>query len=172
MAANKKYFTEEERIKAKKERQRKYYLKNKERRLAKQNEYYKNNKDIYKEYYSRNKEKKIEYQNEYKKEYDKTPMARANKLLGAYKAADRKRGRGEGDLTARWIVENIFTKPCAHCGKTGWKVIGCNRLDNSKPHTMDNVEPCCYECNVKLNVIEMKKKKWDTKLVSHCSFAT
>ena len=157
MAANKKYFTEEERIKAEKEWHKKYYLKNKERLLAKQNEYYKNNKDIHKKYYSKNKEKIIEYQNEYQKEYDKTPMARANSLLGAYKTADKKRGRGEGDLTARWIVENIFTKPCAHCGKTGWKVIGCNRLDNSKPHTIDNVEPCCYECNVKLAGIEMRK---------------
>lgn len=134
-----------------------YYLKNRERLLAKQNDYYKNNKDIHKEYYSRNKERIIEYQIEYRKEYDKTPMARANRLLGAYKAADKKFNRGKGDLTAKWIVENIFSKPCAHCGKEGWDVIGCNRLDNSKPHTMDNVEPCCYECNLKLSNIEMKR---------------
>ena len=138
-------------IEKEKEWHRQYYLKNRERLLAKQNEYYKNNKDIHKDYYKRNKERIIDYQKEYQVEYDKTQMARANSLLCAYNQADIKRNRGKGDLTAQWIVENIFTKPCAHCGKVGWNVIGCNRLDNSKPHTMDNVEPCCYECNIKLS---------------------
>lgn len=77
-------------------------------------------------------------------------LTRANRLLQLYKLEDRKHNRGKGDLSRDWIVDNIFTKPCAHCGKTGWQVIGCNRLDNTKPHTMDNVEPCCYECNCKL----------------------
>lgn len=26
----------------------------------------------------------------------------------------------------------------------------CNRIDNSKPHTKDNVEPCCKSCNSRL----------------------
>lgn len=136
---------------------REYYLKNKESLLKKQREYYEENKEIHKEYYKRNKERIISYQNEYQKEYDKTQMARANNLLGAYKAADKKAGRGECDFDARWIVENIFNKPCAHCGVEGWKVIGCNRLDNSKPHTKDNVEPCCFLCNVKLSTEEMAR---------------
>ena len=67
-----------------------------------------------------------------------------------YNAKDAEYNRGKGDLTYTWIVENILNKPCAHCGKTGWDVIGCNRLDNTKPHTMDNVEPCCVDCNNKL----------------------
>lgn len=83
---------------------------------------------------------------------------RANQLLQAYNKEDSKRGRGEGDLTAKWIVENIFSKPCVHCGKTGWEVIGCNRIDNSKPHTMDNVEPCCKECNTDMWVNEVSKE--------------
>lgn len=133
-----------------KEYHKEYYLKNRNKLLAKQNQYYKYNKDIHKKYYSRNKERIIEYQKEYQKEYDKTPIARANSLLGAYKAADRRFNRGEGDLTAKWIVENIFTQKCAHCPETDWRKLGCNRLDNSKPHTMDNVEPCCGKCNVEL----------------------
>lgn len=89
-----------------------------------------------------------------KKEWNKTPMGRASNLVSGYNQMDRKNGLEKGDLTSKWIVDNIFTKPCVHCGKTGWKVIGCNRLDNSKPHTKDNVEPCCRECN-----IEYGKKK-------------
>lgn len=75
---------------------------------------------------------------------------RASQLLSAYNREDKKYGRGKGDLTMRYIINNIFSKPCAHCGKEGWDVIGCNRINNSKPHTKDNVEPCCLECNVRL----------------------
>lgn len=82
--------------------------------------------------------------------YNKTPKGRAVYLLNRYKSSDKEHNRGESDLTSQWIVENIFSKPCTHCGETDWRKIGCNRLDNSKPHTMDNVEPCCGKCNRKL----------------------
>lgn len=88
------------------------------------------------------------------KEIYNTPIRRAYYLLNAYNQKDNLCNRGQGDLTPEWIVENIFSKPCAHCGITGWNVIGCNRLDNSKPHTMDNVEPCCRSCNCRLNAID------------------
>lgn len=107
---------------------------------------------------------KKEYMREYFKKYWKTPMGRAQKLLNSYNTEDRKYGRGKGDLTAQWIIDNIFTKPCAHCGKEGWNVVGCNRLDNSKPHTMDNVEPCCEKCNNKLYHEETKKKVYQYTL--------
>ena len=94
---------------------------------------------------------------EYQKWYNSTPIGRASHLLSNYNRNDRKYDRGKGDLTAQWIVDNIFAKPCAHCGKTGWNVIGCNRLDNSKPHTKDNVEPCCNECNNRLHMMEKMK---------------
>lgn len=74
-------------------------------------------------------------------------MARASYLAKDYRREDKKRNRGKCTLTAQWIYDNILFKPCAHCGKEGWDIIGCNRLDNSKPHTVDNVEPCCKDCN-------------------------
>lgn len=82
--------------------------------------------------------------------YNKTPKGRAIYLLNRYKSSDKEHNRGESDLTAQWIVDNIFTKSCVHCGETDWTKIGCNRLDNSKPHTIDNVEPCCGKCNRKI----------------------
>lgn len=82
--------------------------------------------------------------------YNKTPKGRAVYLLNRYKSSDKEHNRGESDLTSQWIVDNIFTKSCVHCGETDWTKIGCNRLDNSKPHTIDNVEPCCGKCNRKL----------------------
>lgn len=99
-----------------------------------------------KQYYTANREKKREYQ----KEYRNTPIGRALHLLSAYNRNDKKYNRGKGDLTAKWIADNILSKSCVHCGETDWKKIGCNRLDNNLPHTKDNVEPCCKKCNDRL----------------------
>ena len=120
-----------------------------------------NKKEWMKEYRQRNKERDKENLKRWRKEnyeryienqkaYRKTPMGRADILIKNYKKKDKKYGRGKGDFTPTWLVENILFKPCAHCGLEDWTKIGCNRLDNSKPHTKDNVEPCCKECNDKL----------------------
>lgn len=138
----KKYQTEEERKQARKEYLKQYYQKNKEKMDAYKKQYRKDNPN---------------YDKQYCKQYSKSPMGRASNLVNAYKQEDKKHNRGECTLTARWLVDNIFNKPCAHCGKTGWQVIGCNRLDNSRPHTEDNVEPCCFECNAKLAASEKKQ---------------
>ena len=142
-----------------------YRLKNKEKIKAQMKKYKEEHLDKINEYSKKyrqeNKEKlkdlnKIwnqenkEHVNAYRKDYYNTPNGRALSLYQTYKCVDKNAGRHGFNLTPQWILENIFTQPCAHCGKTGWQVIGCNRLDNSKAHTMDNVEPCCGECNVKL----------------------
>ena len=156
----KKYYQEhrEEIIENKKKYGQTYYElhkeKNKEKRHSYNKKYYALNKEKYKqysrEYYKNNKELVLSKQQE---KYN-LHLERATRLLYAYKVADKQKNRGECDLTPQWIVDNIFTKPCAHCGESDWHKIGCNRLDNSKPHTMDNVEPCCYKCNSRLNAIE------------------
>ena len=110
-------------------------------------------REYMRQYYAANREKRLEYY----KEYQNTPMGRALHLLSAYNRLDKKYNRGEGDLTAKWIVDNIFSKQCVHCGESDWRKIGCNRIDNSKPHTMDNVEPCCKECNDRLAGKEQKQ---------------
>lgn len=140
-----KYFTEEERKAARRESQKRYYQEHKEKHKESVKRWVKNHREVKRESYRRWREKhKVE--------------ARADNLLTAYNHKDKESGRGKGDLTAKWIVENILTKPCAHCGKEGWDVIGCNRLDNSLPHTKDNVEPCCFDCNNYLNYDEIRKK--------------
>ena len=113
-----------------------------------------------KQYYTKNRDKILEQ----KKQYQNTPMGRALCLLMAYNAADKKYNRGKGDLTTQWIVDNIFTKPCVHCGESDWKKIGCNRIDNNLPHTKDNVEPCCWECNLKLNGKDLSKQVYQYSL--------
>ena len=112
--------------------------------------------DYFKNWRKNNQEKCRESSKKHMKKIYATPIGRATYLLNSYKRNDKKYNRGEGDLTAEWIVEHIFSQPCAHCGKVSWDVIGCNRLDNSLPHTMDNVEPCCNHCN---NILASEEKK-------------
>lgn len=112
-----------------------------------------------KSYYLRNREKclenarrryleKKEEIKEYHRQYNKTPYGRALNLVSTYNQSDKKYGRGECTLTADWVVENIFSKQCS-CGESDWHKLGCNRINNDLPHTPDNVEPCCTECNKK-----------------------
>ena len=130
------------------ERKAKYYQANKEKKLEYMAKYNA-------EYYQANKEKKLEYH----AEYNKTPMGRACNIVQGYKRADKKHNRGKCTLTAKWVVENIFPKPCHYCGETGWQIIGCDRIDNSKPHTPDNVVPCCAECNKKRHTRDYEEFK-------------
>lgn len=164
----KKYFTEEERIAARREASRRSYQKHKEERKEAQREkcrrYKARNKEkiaeYNRQYRQEHKEEILEYQKqyqqehkekcaEYNKQYSKTPIGRANKLKQLYKRMDKNAGRGKCTLTAKWIVENIFTQKCHWCPETDWHKLGCDRIDNELPHTPDNVIPCCYECNVK-----------------------
>ena len=117
-----------------------------------------------KEWMRRNSAKFSIYRKKYQEKYKDTPIGRAIALLGGYKASDKLHNRGKGDLTPQWIVDNIFSKPCAHCGETDWTKIGCNRIDNSKPHTMDNVEPCCDKCNREIENARQKKRTYQYTL--------
>lgn len=120
-------------------------LNNKARKQKSNEEYKKNHPDYFENYRKTHRGSK---------KYVMSKRSRASKLLYAYKISDTKYNRGDCDLTSVWIVDNIFSKPCVYCGETDWHKLGCNRLDNSKPHTKDNVEPCCMKCNRSL-----KRKK-------------
>ena len=138
--------TKEER----KEYNRKYYQANKKKIKEYKKQYYQNNAERFKEYQKQYNKDNAQQIKEQKKQYNQTPMGRALTLLNRYNQSDKEYNRGKGDLTAKWIVENIFSQPCHYnCGESDWKKMGCDRIDNSKPHTPDNVVPCCAECNIK-----------------------
>lgn len=127
--------------------------KTKEERKEYLHQWYLNHKEYCQEY----RKNRREITRKQDQERRKTPIGRASYLCKHYNQQDKMYDRGRGDLTPQWIVDNIFTKPCAHCEKTGWQIIGCNRINNDLPHTMDNVEPCCEECNSDLAGIDKRK---------------
>ncbi len=68
-------------------------------------------------------------------------------IIKKYTLIDRKKGgRHVCDLTEDFLNQNILPCACVYCGDR-WK-IGCDRIDNSRGHSMDNVVPCCKLCNV------------------------
>jgi hypothetical protein len=75
--------------------------------------------------------------------------AKASKMISSYRRKDAKNGLHLCDIDIEWMIKNILLKPCVYCGDT--KRVGCDRIDNSKGHTKDNVVPCCIECNTARN---------------------
>ena len=104
------------------------------------------------EWYQTNKEKKAAYNADYS-DPQKNPMNWAKRMVNCYRKMDRDRGFGDKDtISVDYFIQHIANQPCAHCGKQGIGLIGCNRLDNTKGHTIDNVEPCCQSCNFSQNI--------------------
>lgn len=98
-----------------------------------------------KNYYQSNKARLLDSHNKWLS----IPINKAKQMCLWYNREDTKYNRGNCTLTPEWIVDNIFNSKCIYCGETDWRKLGCDRIDNSKPHTPDNVVCCCGKCNVK-----------------------
>ena len=130
-------------------------------------QYYLNNKDAFsihnKQYYNDNaeniKEKRKQYYTEKRhviiernKYYYNTLKGYCGHLLRNYISADKEKERIGDNLLQNYISLELLTKivqqPCFYgCGEADWHNMGIDRIDNSKPHTIDNIVPCCTKCN-------------------------
>ena len=148
----------------KKELDKQYYLKNKEKILERRKQRYQDNKEKEleqsKKYHAEHKESISSYLKqynidnreklkEYKKEYYSKMHGRSLRLANHYKREDAKFQRGECTINAQWIIDNIFSKQCVYCGESDWTKLGCDRKDSSLPHTPNNCVPSCIDCNRK-----------------------
>lgn len=80
--------------------------------------------------------------------YKKEIRSKASRMCSSYKIKDKKR-RFYFDIDTDWIIDNILFENCTYCGID--KFIGCDRIDNNKGHSKDNVVPCCFTCNTARN---------------------
>lgn len=138
-------------------RAKKYYQNNKEKVLAYQKAIYDTDPSIKKNY-----SKEYRKKNNYNQKYRNTKTGRAANLLSAYKTADKKAGREQCSLTRNWIIEKIFSSSCVYCGDYDWLHLGCDRIDNTQPHTPENCICACGICNIereiqKMSVAEFRK---------------
>lgn len=74
-------------------------------------------------------------------------VKRSKMLISSYRYRDKKRFNKEIDLDVDWFIDNIFNSKCIYCGESNWRKLGCDRIDNNKPHSKDNVVCCCSTCN-------------------------
>lgn len=109
------------------------------------------------------KERKREAMKRYLSTENGAKMNRASYLISNYRKDDIKYGREIPDFDSKWVLENIFSKPCVYCGETDWHLLGCDRIDNSKGHIKDNVVSSCLHCNMTKPKEEEWKKKYAEK---------
>ena len=74
---------------------------------------------------------------------------KASKMISSYRIKDLRNFQIDFKLDRAWFIENILNKNCFYCNDS--ENIGCDRIDNSKPHYIENVVPCCYICNTARN---------------------
>ena len=135
-----------------------------------------------KKYIDGYKEKNAENQKKYKakhtdelksknreqcKKYYHTYSGRSRSLVHKYTQSDLEEGRGECTLTPGWIVGHIFTSSCIYCGDSDWEHLGCDRIDDSLPHTPENCVCACGICNVDRMLNEMSVEEFKKYRLEH-----
>lgn len=82
-----------------------------------------------------------------KRKAENEKLYRASYLVNSYRKKDIKYGR-ETNITPQWIIDNVFSgQHCWYCGEWDWRKLGVDRVNNSIGHTVNNVVPCCRNCN-------------------------
>lgn len=156
--------TIEEQKKKKAEYDKIYREKNKERIRKNKSKWYCENKERKKEYDEKYRNEHIEERKKVKEKWDKrnkknvseynkiyysTILGLAKRRKNHYLADDKNKGFDTANtIDENWIVENILTNnKCIYCGDNEPSHLGCDRIDNDKGHTPDNVVCSCPICN-------------------------
>lgn len=151
---NKKYNTEEERKKGYNDRFKRYKAKKKAERNEAKRLYY----EEHKEEIETEKQKKYEDQIEkIKYKYHNDKKFRAKHLVASYKHFDNYYFYNQNKTITPTQLLELWDGGCIYCGETDWHKLGADRIDNNKPHSIDNCVCCCSQCNN-----ERQKKDFQT----------
>ena len=78
-------------------------------------------------------------------------------LIDNYRNYDKTRfGTNENTISIEQL-RKMLDNGCNWCGETNWYKLGADRIDNSKPHTLENCVCSCFECNRKREHKELSK---------------
>lgn len=90
-----------------------------------------------------------EYRRNYYKENKGTPRGKAAYLRANYRNLDRNHGFGvDQTASVEDIAKFIDGNRCIYCGDDNWEHLGLDRIDNTKPHSIDNCVCACGVCNM------------------------
>ena len=168
--------TEEEKKRKRAEYDKEYRAKNREKRLQQQRDWYrlhKEQKRLYDIEYRKNNierrkqvkaewnKKNKEQQSAYNKQFYQTIPGMAARRRHHYLADDKEKGFDTAlTITAEWIIENILTASCIYCHDTEPYHLGCDRIDETKGHTKENVVCACPVCNWERSLQKMSVEEF------------
>lgn len=150
------------------EQQKQYYQFNREQKLEYQKKYREEHPEKHKQWLSDNEEHRMKYA----KMYYASLRGYSVRLRGSNLKYDCKRGFfKKSDIPANYpTVEDyirLIQQPDHYDGKYyPFNKMGVDRIDNDKPHTLDNIVPCSTKNNVRRQMIpyeEFKKLVQDNK---------
>lgn len=160
-AAYDKAYREKNRAQIAKHR-KEYYEEHKEEKAAYDKIYREKNaerrKEAKRQWYKKNKDK----MKKYNKEYYTTIEGLAARRKNHYVWEDKNMGGDTAEtVTKQWIIDNILTNnKCFYCGDDEPSHLGCDRIDNNKYHTPDNVICACGICNSERKILQMSVEEF------------
>ena len=80
-------------------------------------------------------------------EYWNNIETRAKQMCSTYKSLDKKKGFDISNNIEHEKMLELWKYGCIYCGESDWHKLGCDRIDNSKPHSTDNIVCSCKDCN-------------------------
>lgn len=73
--------------------------------------------------------------------------SRSKSMCSTYKSLDNKKGFDVSENIDSTLMLKLWKDGCIYCGEKDWHILGCDRIDNSKGHSKDNVVCSCKYCN-------------------------
>lgn len=142
-----------------------YYTENKEAIAEYKKQYRQENKELIKQWYTKNEERMKQYRKEnketiadYKKQWHTTLKGYCISIRSANIQHDRKNGRISDELPSNYpTIEDymeLLQMPDFYDGKQyHFTEMGLDRIDNSLPHTLDNIVPCTTQHNIEKHLM-------------------
>lgn len=144
-----------------KQQQHDWYLAHKKDKQKYDAEYRKNNVEARKQVKAEWNKKNKTQQSAYNKKFYQTIAGMASRRRNHYLADDKEKGFDTAQtVSADWISEYILTGFCIYCHDTEPYHLGCDRIDENKGHTPENVVCACPICNWERSLQKMSVEEF------------